>query len=230
MGTGASGSSSALAFSAAAASACAFLSAACSSVNGIQYRYRRGCSFLDSSSVIFSGPPPVIKGLPGPSGLIQICPTPLGRNGRTKPSIFRALEGWFRREWEVVRGRGSAGRSLVGWGRGSLVGGKAGVPDPSPLLLHAWCADRSRPDSRPSNPDPCLGRASAADPFLSKTASCLAVSVPALSRSAPELLLVLLPQEQVLMQAELLSDLNLTLHDGPLHAGFFWCWQRDQTL
>lgn len=57
--------------------------------------------------------------------------------GRTKPSIFKALVGWFRLEWEVVRGRGSAGRSLVGVGRGSLVGGKAGVPDPSPLLLHA---------------------------------------------------------------------------------------------
>ena len=57
--------------------------------------------------------------------------------GRTKPSIFRALVGWFRRELEVVRGRVSAGRSLVGWGRGSLLGGKAGVPDPSPLLLHA---------------------------------------------------------------------------------------------
>jgi len=49
--------------------------------------------------------------------------------------------------------------------------------------------ERSRPDSRPSNPDPCLGRASAADPFLSKTASRLAVSVPALSRSAPEVCL-----------------------------------------
>jgi hypothetical protein len=57
--------------------------------------------------------------------------------GRTKPSIFRALVGWFRLDWEVVRGRGSAGRALVGVGRGSLVGGKAGVPDPSPLLLHA---------------------------------------------------------------------------------------------
>lgn len=55
--------------------------------------------------------------------------------GRTKPSILRALVGWFLLEWEVVRGKGSAGRVLLGVGRGSLGAGTAGVPEPSPLPL-----------------------------------------------------------------------------------------------
>ncbi len=67
--------------SVAAESQACYIANACATHWGLRhcFRYRRGCSFLDSSSVILSGPSPVIKGLPRPSGLIQICPAPLGR-------------------------------------------------------------------------------------------------------------------------------------------------------
>ncbi len=68
--------------SVAAESQARYIASACATHWGLRhcFRYYRGCSFLDSSSVNLSGPPPVIKCLPGPSGLIQICPAPLGRN------------------------------------------------------------------------------------------------------------------------------------------------------
>ncbi len=68
--------------SVAAESQACYIVNACAPYWGLRhcFRYCRGCSFLDPSSVLLSGPPPVIKGLPGPSGLIQICPAPLRRN------------------------------------------------------------------------------------------------------------------------------------------------------